>query len=73
MSRPKQPIKLTVEVDNDLYLSVSSKLHHGQLTQIIRKVMEQVNQKYQNDCSGEVYNWLYANEPIVLGGDQSNE
>lgn len=65
---PNSTIKLTANIDRDLYLSVTKKFHHGQITELQRKLFKALNKKIQQGNIMEVIEFIYKNKPLTLGG-----
>lgn len=67
--RPQNNVKLTVEIEEALYRGVSSKLHHGQLSHIIRKILVELDVVMATDDGSHlIYQWLYQDKPLTLPG-----
>jgi hypothetical protein len=68
--RPTNPVKLTVEIDQELYNSVSAKLHHGQISQMIRRIMVEIDTLLKSPNKKEFHDWLYSSGELNLGGNR---
>ncbi len=58
--------KLTVHVDNDEYLAFTHKMHHGQISQAIRKFIRAVNEMTTPAEQKEFTVWAYGSGPLTL-------
>ncbi len=58
--------KMTVEIEDNDYLTVADNLHHGQLTHITRVFIKTIAKKFKTDAKEEVISWLYGNKPLTL-------
>lgn len=58
--------KLTAEIDRDTYAAITKNLHHGQLTQLVRAFTQAMEIMIADDKKGELYLWLYDNQPLSL-------
>lgn len=67
MQRPVERVPLTVEIDRATYGRITVKLHHGQLSEMIRRFMYEMDLILTSDPS-ELSLWLYSGAALYLPG-----
>lgn len=60
-------VKLTATIDRELYNSVTTKLHHGQMTAFQRKLFLALKKKIQAEELMEIIEFIYKDKPLTLG------
>lgn len=63
--------KLTAEIDTKIYDRVSNQFqHHGQMTFLIRRLFEAIDQMIINGEKDHIYHWLYGNQTLTIPKDR---
>jgi hypothetical protein len=57
---------LTVEIPKTDWEKLEPHLHHGQISQLIRRFVQSLNQKIDEDRFAEIYSWLYSQTELNL-------
>ena len=60
--------KITARIDNDIYNAVMKHFHHGQQTLFLRKVFDSLKKLIDEDKFGEVTDYLYKEDDLILPG-----
>jgi len=58
--------KVTARVDRDLYDYVKTHFHQGQQTNLFRNIFISLKMMIDKDRFGEVMDYMYGTEPLVL-------